>query len=115
MNNLLAEIWRSTAELYERFRLLPDRDNTRKVFIEEATELLTAQAQNTPYGAHGITTETADVIVTALGICMAAGLTLQDVTDAIQTVITKNDAKTHETHYVNEAGKITRRVKETGE
>lgn len=103
----LAAVWQSTAALYERFGLKPTVNNTTMVFSEETAELLHAALLESPANT---ALEAADVIVTALGVCMARGVALEEVAAAIQATVAKNDAKTHETHKVNEAGKIARRV-----
>lgn len=110
MNNenyeALERLFRSTLDLYARFGCVPTVDNTAMVFTEETRELLEA--------THGddlqhIAEEAGDVLVTTLGICIAHGLTYEQVTSAIERIADKNDAKTWETHHLNDAGKIARR------
>lgn len=103
----LTAVWQSTAALYERFGLKPNVQNTTEVFSEETAELLHAAMLESPVNT---ALEAADVIVTALGICMARGVTLDEVVAAIRATVAKNDDKTHETHAVNEAGKIARKA-----
>lgn len=96
----------STQALYERFGVTPSVAEAVPVFEEEVRELIEAVRQ--AESAQRIGEEAADVMVTVLGICFAAGLNVENVAQQIQTVIAKNDAKTHDTHAVID-GKIRRR------
>lgn len=105
MINPLLKLWHSTASLYARFGIRPNLNNTLMVFEEEAKELEYAAQNET---AEQVAGEAVDVIVTVLGVCMASGLTLERIEKAVLATIRKNNAKTHQTHAVNEAGKIAR-------
>lgn len=102
---ILGILWESTEALYQRFGVTPDRDNTLARLLEEVGELAKAQADEP--GVH-VAHEAADVLVTALGVCMSRGLRLTDVIGAVVAVAAKNDAKTHATHRLREDGKIAR-------
>lgn len=106
--NLLNKLWMSTVSLYFRFHVTPTVENTSMVFREEARELLLAQAGEPD---ENVAEECADVLVTALGVLLSRGIALAELERAIMRVVAKNDAKTHETHFVNADGKIARRVK----
>ena len=55
-----------------------------------------------------IAEESADVFVTAIGVCFASGIDVDRLVEQVYAVIAKNDAKTHETHVYHD-GKIRRR------
>jgi len=97
----------STLAFYDRFGVTPQPQPAERVFREEVEELIeAARAGDDP--AH-IAEEAADVIVTVIGLCTAVGVTPARLEEAIFAVARKNDAKTHETHAVDENGKISRR------
>ena len=48
------------------------------------------------------------MIVTVLGVCFAAGLSVEDVVQQMERVVAKNDAKTPDTHAQID-GKIRRK------
>ena len=50
------------------------------------------------------------MIVTALGVCFAQGLTVDEIIEAVYKVADKNDAKTHDTHHLKD-GKIRRKAR----
>ena len=112
----LEQLWASTAALYERFGL--DAITTppakrRRIFMEEATELVEASVIEVEYQfeeySHGVSREAADVVVTVIGLLQAHGISLEQFTEAVSSVVEKNDAKTLDTHeLVN--GKITRKA-----
>ena len=96
----------STAEFYARFDVTPNLETSIRVFKEEVDELIEAADIGTD--KDHIAEEAADVFVTAIGICMASGVDLENIIAQTRAVIDKNDAKTHETHAINEYGKIAR-------
>jgi NTP pyrophosphatase (non-canonical NTP hydrolase) len=115
--NALKQLDRSTAELYARFGLNANTTPAsvrRRIFMEEVLELVEASVACDEWSVvdHpapvGITLqEGADVIVTVIGLLQAHNIEYDALEAAIERVIAKNDAKTHETHeLVN--GKITR-------
>lgn len=111
----LSHLWHSSADLYQRFGMAtPNTSAQLRVVHEECYEL--TQAAHEYEFAKGmgdrVTEEAADVIVTVMGVLMSCGVTYHELASAINRVAAKNDAKTHETHYVSEVtGKITRRGK----
>ncbi|KAB2903420.1 MAG: hypothetical protein KJ064_20575 [Anaerolineae bacterium] len=104
----LQELIRSTLEFYARFDVQPQLESAVRVFREEVDELIEAAALGTD-PAH-IAEEAADVMVTAIGICLSRGVDPAALIEQAQKVVIKNDRKTHETHAVNEQGKIARRT-----
>jgi NTP pyrophosphatase (non-canonical NTP hydrolase) len=103
----LRDLAQSTADFYARFGVTPQLEDTIKNFQEEVRELIEA-ARDGGDKAH-IAEESADVFVTAIGVCYASGLDVERLIEQVYAVIAKNDAKTHETH-VHLDGKIRRRV-----
>ncbi len=102
----LRQLAASTQAFYDRFGVIPMPEDAIPVFEEEVRELIEAVRQGDT--ATHIGEEAADVIVTVLGVCFAAGLTIDDLITQIDAVIRKNDAKTSETHAVID-GKIRRK------
>ena len=103
----LYDLIASTLEFYERFEVSPELETSIRVFQEEVGELIEA-AQDGISTDH-IAEEAADVMVTAIGICLSQGVDLEQILRQTRAVIAKNDAKTHETHAINEYGKVARR------
>lgn len=108
--NTLERIFHSRIELYNRFGLSGfDAKTARKMFGEEAMELVEASAQESAipeWYRDEMLEEAADVLYTAIGLVQAHGFTLADLEAAVEAKCAKNDAKTQETHaLVN--GKIT--------
>lgn len=110
----------STKQFYDRFEVTPDYRGTLGVLREELLEALTEA--NTLEAMTPLDSEFTDSVQTLLEECVDVLVCILGATGpiwskpqllkAIQYVITKNDSKTHDTHYVNElTGKITRRVK----
>lgn len=107
MSDTLAELIRSTVDLYERFGQQFKLDVQLPIFQEEVRELIEA-AQEQSSTDH-IAEEAGDVFVTAIGLALAAGANPEQLIRQSQAVIAKNDAKTHQSHYVNAQGKIARK------
>lgn len=109
----LLRLWASTENLHRRFYGdMPISFDARwRVFNEEVGELLLEAAKcavfDTTYG--DTAKECADVIVTAMGLLMGLGITYDDLSNAIQATITKNDSKTLQSHEIRADGKIARR------
>lgn len=103
----LRDLAASTTAFYERFGVTPELQGCITNFNEEVYELVQAALDGTDK-AH-IAEECADVVVTALGVCFASGIEIDQIVEQVYAVIAKNDAKTHETH-VYKDGKIRRRV-----
>lgn len=106
MSDTLRDLIQSTINLHERFGVIPQFDVTLKVFQEEVHELIEAAQAGTDL--QHIAEEAADVFVTAIGMCLAAGVNGEAIINQTRAVIAKNDAKTHATHAINEHGKIAR-------
>lgn len=103
----------STLAFMQRFGVQPADvalDDHVRNFHEEVREL-TEAAQAGDDAGH-IAEEAADVLVTLINVCFAAGLTLDQMVEGVYRVAAKNDGKTHETHAVVD-GKIRRRVPKT--
>lgn len=103
----LRDLAQSTLDFYARFEYTPDQQSTITNFNEEVYELVEAALAGDK--AHAAE-ECADVFVTALGVCFAQGLTVEEIVAAIYAVADKNNAKTHDTHVLKD-GKIRRRVR----
>lgn len=102
---MLSELWDSTLNLYDRFEISPTVYDVIPLVEEESVEAINAALSGTD---SELAAEIADVIVVALGLALARGLSYDDIHAGVKTVIAKNNAKTHATHKVNEAGKIAR-------
>ncbi len=107
MTDTLRDLIRSTVEFYDRFEVTPQLEPSLRVFQEEVDELI--EATHNGDNKQHIAEEAADVFVTAIGMCLAAGVDGEQIIAQTRAVIDKNDAKTHETHAINENGKIARR------
>lgn len=106
----LRELARSSLEFLRRFGQEPGPhtpvDSHIRNMEEEVREFSeAARARTDP--AH-IAEEAADIMVTVINVCYAAGLTIDQIVEGVYQVAAKNDAKTHETH-VFSGGKIRRR------
>ena len=121
---MLKKTWHSTRALHQRFNISPPpRVASRNVFREETRELIeAAKVIDAIEGSANravddlieprieLELEAADVIVTVLGLCMAYGGTYRGLKRALKAVQQKNDAKTHDSHEINRAGKIARKA-----
>lgn len=108
----LKRLWNSSTGLIKRFNIDPPVDVVFKVFREEVQEFQDALFSSGNLGTFDMgspTHEGADVIVTVLNTLSSMGYTYEQIEQAINDVIAKNDAKTWQTHYINDAGKIQRR------
>lgn len=104
----LRDLAKSTLAFYARFDVQPQLDPATLVLQEEVDELI--EAAHDGEGVQRVAEEAADVLVTVIGLCDAAGVSVDDLVTQMYAVIDKNDAKTHKTHAVNAAGKIARRT-----
>lgn len=102
----LRDLAQSTADFYARFGVQPKLDDTIQNFQEEVRELIEAAREGS--SPDHIAEESADVLVTAIGVCFASGVDVDRLVEQVYAVIAKNDAKTHDTH-VHHNGKIRRR------
>lgn len=110
-NDTLHDLIHSTVDLYERFGRTFNLAAQLPIFEEEVRELVEAATEGSD--THHIAEEAGDVFVTAIGLALAAGATPEQLIAQAQLVAQKNNAKTHDTHYVNEHGKIARRHPKT--
>ena len=99
------DLAQGTLDFYARFDYTPTVENMTMNFQEEARELVEAARED---DLDHTAEEAADVMVTAIGLCFAAGVDVERLMKQIYMVIAKNDAKNHETHVLYE-GKIRRR------
>lgn len=102
----LRDLIRATLEFYARFDVQPQVPDATRNFEEEVRELI--EAAQVGLDKDHIAEEAADVFVTTIGLCEAAGVDAERLIAQIYRVIAKNDAKTHQTHVVSD-GKIRRR------
>lgn len=103
----LKHLWDSSEAFYKRFDSYPpSTTGMLRVLHEEAYEVIEAALTDDP-GV--LADEAADLIVTIMGTLMARGVPLAELEAAMERIAAKNDAKTHETHHVNDVGKIARR------
>jgi NTP pyrophosphatase (non-canonical NTP hydrolase) len=102
----LRDLAQSTLDFYARFDVTPQIDDMVQNFQEEVRELIEAGREG--HDPNHTAEEAADVFVTAMGICFASGVDVNRLVQQVYAVITKNDAKTHETHVLH-TGKIRRR------
>lgn len=103
-----AALVHSTNALHERFDTAQTVEQAFALFQEEAGEF-GEEALSSFRMAYPLTEEAVDVIVTVLGVLRAAGVDDGALAAIMQAVAAKNDAKTHDTHEVNAAGKIARK------
>ncbi len=119
MTDALKRLWDSTADFQKRFRLdeqfnLPAQ---MRCVSEELAELnkevygwyFTEDGLEAENFSINATEEAADVIVTVLGVLMGMHMSYADIEDALERIAAKNDAKTHDTHAINENGKVARK------
>ncbi|MDX1992783.1 MAG: MazG nucleotide pyrophosphohydrolase domain-containing protein [bacterium] len=102
----LRDLIASTLDFYDRFGVQPTLDGATNVFHEEVAEFIEAAQAGTDHDHTA--EEAADVLVTVIGLCKAAGVDTERLIQQVYAVIAKNDAKTHETHVYMD-GKIRRR------
>lgn len=102
----LRDLAQSTRDFYDRFGVQPQVGDCVQNFEEEVRELI--EAGRADSDLDHVAEECADVIVTALGICFARGVGVDQLVEQVYAVIAKNDAKTHDTHVYHD-GKIRRR------
>jgi len=91
-------LWIATRSLHQRFDVVPSVDRQIPLVLEEMNEAVAAARLE---GDAALAQEIADSIVVLMGLAMARGVTLDDLHTAMNTVISKNNAKTHLTHAVD--------------
>lgn len=99
-------LFQSAEELKERFDVIQTVDEALAVMSEEYREFLEVAKDGRPSDA---VEEAIDLVVTLFGVLAARGVTYLTIQDAVLGVIAKNNDKTTETHYVNDANKIQRK------
>ncbi len=99
------DLAQGTLDFYARFDFTPTVENMTMNFQEEARELVEAARED---DLDHTAEEAADVMVTAMGLCFAAGVDVERLIKQVYAVIEKNDRKTHDTHILRD-GKIRRR------
>ena len=102
----LRDLIHSTLAFYERFGWQPLTNDAIRVFEEEVREV--TEAAQVGVDKNHIAEEAADVMVTLVGVCQAAGVEPEQLIQQVYAVIAKNNAKTHDTHVYTD-GKIRRR------
>lgn len=102
----LRDLAHSTLDFYARFGVTQETPSAIRNFQEEVDEFVeAAQAGDDP---DHTAEEAADVMVTIIGVCEAAGVSPERLIAQMYAVVAKNDAKNHATHVVRD-GKIRRR------
>ena len=111
----LEDLWSSTEELFKRFDLQPTLDAQSRKFFEEIYEFTSAVTTYwvtdnvdpftegydiRPEIAKNAVAELTDAIVVGMALCMKLGIQFEQLQDAFEFVIDKNDAKTPYTHEV---------------
>ncbi|NWF70914.1 MAG: hypothetical protein HXY40_17655 [Chloroflexi bacterium] len=107
----LRDLAQSTHDFYTRFGVVPEDPanlpGALRNFHEEVREF--EEAARVMTDRDHIAEEAADVFVTAIGVCFAANVDVEQLIRQVYRVIAKNNAKTHQTHVLM-AGKIRRRA-----
>lgn len=110
-NETLTDMWKSNEDFHQRFLGRPANfKEALYAYREECKELEEAVLYEQSEWA--VACEAADVLYTVAGLLRSDGVDFEMFLDAMQFVISKNNAKTHETHYINEHGKIQRKGRE---
>lgn len=109
-NDSLYELLRSTRALHERFGVPFQVDVAERLCAEEFRELIRASVLCETTGEFWhLSEEAVDLFVVVLGLLQAHNIPNSHLEEAIENVIAKNDAKTHDTHELRD-GKITRKM-----
>lgn len=110
----LQQVWNSSTGLIQRF--FGDKKPTLKAALtklneelDELKEELFLMADGATINHDRVAKEAADVFVTLINTLYASGVTAEAFTYEIACTVAKNDAKTHETHYINAQGLIARK------
>lgn len=106
--DVIGAIVTSTTNLYERFGVTPNRENTVEKFTDEMTEFLDELISDTVNPAK-LKDEFGDLLVTAI-MATRQHLTEAQMIEAVWQVVAKNNRKTSDTHEVI-GGLITRKSK----
>lgn len=101
------DMWQENIRLHDEFGVHRTVPKAVRLVTEEYHEVL--QEANAPdINKVKLSLEIADLYMTLDGLAIAAGLSLDDMTDAMEIVNRKNRMKTKDTHYLDQNGKITR-------
>jgi len=109
-HQLIAELTASVQEFHNRFGLVgaaTQQELLSRIPIqdEEVIELHHAILNESP---DRIANEAVDVLYVAIGTLLRLDPEL--AASALTEVIQKNNAKTHDTHHINQAGKVVRKA-----
>lgn len=109
-NNTLRTLWNSTQNLLSRFGLKAQTDAQLRKVVEEVYEFAVEvnKPESWKLDSESELKEAADVIVTVLSVVQSRGWSFEDLERAVEAVVEKNAAKTHDTHEVMN-GMIVRR------
>lgn len=111
--DVIALLWDAHEALHARFNIARAQPVTAlHLLTEEYGELLDAalnEVGGASYDEH-VTSEAADLLTCTLAVISSLGIEREQFYEACRRVARKNDAKTTDTHYLNEdTGKITRK------
>lgn len=102
------DMWQENIRLYDDFNVHRTVPKAVRLVTEEYHEVL-LEANAPEINKLKLLLEAADLVMTIYGLVIAAGGSLDDMTDAMEIVNRKNRMKTKDTHYLNpQTGKITR-------
>lgn len=107
----LGELAASTVAFYRRFGVVLVVPSASQHLLEEVRELIAAASAGRDMDH--IAEEAGDVMVTVVGLCLAAGVSVDHIIRGVSFVAKKNDAKTFETHEHRD-GKIRKRDDRAG-
>jgi NTP pyrophosphatase (non-canonical NTP hydrolase) len=107
---MINKLWQSTKDFHGKwdFKALTAK-GVKRAFLEEVDEVI-EELEKEVLDLDALCEEMVDVLVTLLGICIYYNISLFRFSGFIDKVCNKNDAKNHETHYLDKkTSKITRR------
>lgn len=110
LHQLIAELTTSVQDFHDRFGLVGEATQQELISRipiqdEEVIELHHAILNESP---DRVANEAVDVLYVAIGTLLR--LDPEFVASALAEVIEKNNTKTHDTHHVNQAGKVVRKT-----
>lgn len=108
-NDVLYVLIRANAALYQRFGVEPTLNLQLRLLEEEVREVKDAAGAE-PLDREHLAEEMGDVLFVMMGLARWAGLSHDDLMTGLETVVAKNAAKTHETHYVDSHTKKIKRL-----
>jgi len=108
-DEMLSKMWKSNEDFHQRFLgQVASNLQALAAYREECKELENACIDGETDWA--IACEAGDALYTIIGVLRSVHIDLELFLDAMQHVVSKNDAKTHDTHYIREDGKIAKRT-----